>query len=60
MQVDVEDGGSSVGAVLTDLSPTWQAALARQLVADAEALRNPPYPNSPQPFADFYTLAWAR
>lgn len=45
---------------LRALLPKWRTALARQLVADAQGARGGGAAPQPQPFADFYSLAWAR
>uniref|UniRef100_A0A7S3VJT0 Alpha-2-macroglobulin domain-containing protein n=1 Tax=Dunaliella tertiolecta TaxID=3047 RepID=A0A7S3VJT0_DUNTE len=43
-----------------DLVSKWRTALAQQLVLDAEASRKPRFLRKPEPYSDFYTLAWAR
>ncbi|KAF5837388.1 hypothetical protein DUNSADRAFT_4436 [Dunaliella salina] len=53
------DGEEKMGVSLALVS-RWRTAIARQLVLDAEASRNPSTPRKPEPYSDYYTLAWAR
>jgi hypothetical protein len=48
-------------SVLRRDAPRWETAAISQLVHDALSARNPPWPSmAPQPYSDFYTLAWLR
>lgn len=59
LTIQGSDGEEKMGVSLALVS-RWRTAIARQLVLDAEASRNPSTPRKPEPYSDYYTLAWAR